>query len=105
MPAPNINLGIGGTVTDPSGAATEGAIIKIEDKTLSESLTNETSDVNGEYAADLANLVSQWNDADVLILKAEAKGYRQTVVSAADDSVPSLEVNFDNAVTRIIMVM
>ena len=105
MSAPYVNLGIGGTVTDSSGVATEGAIIKIEDKTLSESLTNETSDVNGEYAADLANLVSQWNDADVLILKAEAKGYRQTVVSAADDSVPSLEINFDNTVTRIIMVM
>ena len=105
MPAPNINLGIGGTVTDSSGADIEGAIIKIEDETLSESLTNETSDISGEYAADLANLVSQWNDADVLILKAEARGYRQTVVSAADDSVPSLEINFDNAVTRIIMVM
>jgi len=105
MPAPHVNLGIGGAVTDASGAATEGAIIKIEDETLSESLTNETSDVNGEYAADLANLASQWNDADVLLLKAEARGYRQTVVSAADISVPSLEVNFDNAVTRIIMVM
>jgi len=105
MPAPHVNLGIGGTVTDPSGVDTEGAVIKIEDKTLSESLTNETSDANGEYAADLANLVSQWNDADVLILKAEARGYRQTVVSAADASVSSLEINFDNAVTRIIMVM
>jgi len=105
MPAPHVNLGIGGTVTDPSDADTEGAMIKIEDKTLSESLTNETSDVNGEYAADLANLVSQWNDADVLVLKAEARGYRQTIVSVADASVPSLEVNFDNAVTRIIMVM
>jgi len=105
MPTPHINLGIGGTVTDPSGSATEGAIIKIEDETLSESLTNETSDANGEYAADLANLASQWSDADVLVLKVEAIGYRQTVVSAADDFVPSLEINFDNAVTRIIMVM
>jgi len=105
MPAPHVNLGIGGTITSPSGVNIEGAVIKIEDKTLSESLTNEISDVNGEYAADLANLVSQWNDADVLVLKVEARGYRQTVVSAADASVPALEINFDNTLTRIIMVM
>jgi len=105
MPVPHTNLGIGGNITDPSGAAIENAIIKIEDKTLGESLDNEISDVNGEYATDLANLSSQWNDTDILILKAEARGYRQIVISAADASVPSLEINFDNTVTRVIMVM
>jgi len=104
MPAPHVNLGIGGTITDPDAVEISGAIIKLEDETLGEILTNESSDGNGEYAMDLANLASQWNDADVLILKAEARGYRQTAVSVADASVPSLEVNFDNAVTRIIMV-
>lgn len=105
MPAPHTNLGIGGTITDPSDSVIEGAIVKLEDETLGESLTNETSDVNGEYAMDLANLASQWSSADVLILNAEARGYRQTIVSAADDSVPSLEINFDNTAQRILMVM
>jgi len=105
MPAPHTNLGIGGAVTDPAAAVIEGAVVKLENVTLAESLTNETSDANGEYAMDLANLASQWSDADVLILKAEAHGYRQTIVAAADNAVPSLEINFDNAITRIIMVM
>ena len=105
MAALNTNLGVGGTITDPSDSAIEGATIKLEDKTLVESLTNETSDPNGEYAMDLANLVNQWSDADILILNAEARGYRQTVVTAADDSVPSLEIDFDNTTQRILMVM
>ena len=105
MPAPHTNLGIGGTITDPSGSAIEGAIIELEDETLSESLSNETSDANGEYAMDCANLASQWNDADVLVLKSEARGYRQTIISAADDSVPAIIINFNNAAQRIIMVM
>jgi hypothetical protein len=104
MPAPNINLGIGGTVTDPSSSTIEGAIIKLEDETLAETLGNETSDSNGEYAADLANLVSPWNDADVLVLKSEARGYRQTIISAADDSVPAITINFNNAAQRVLMV-
>ena len=105
MPAPHTNLGIGGTITDSAAAVIEGATIKLEDETLADNLTNEASDVNGEYAMDLANLASQWFDADVLIMKVEARGYRQTVVTAADDSVPSLEVNFDNTIQRILMVM
>ena len=105
MPPPHTNHGIGGTIRDPTGSTIEGAIIKIEDATLAESLTNETSNANGEYAADLANLISQWSDSDILILKAEARGYRQIIVSAANAAVPSLEVNFDNSVTRVIMVM
>jgi len=105
MPAPHTNLGIGGTVTDPSGSNIEGATIKLEDETLGESLSNEGSDSNGEYAADLANLASQWSDADVLILNAEARGYRQTVVILADNSVPSTTINFNNATQRIMMVM
>lgn len=104
MPAPHTNLGIGGTITDPAAALVEGAIIKLEDETLGENLDNETSDANGEYASDLANLVSQWSDADVLIITSEARGYRQTIVSSADIAVPSITINFGNAAQRIIMV-
>lgn len=105
MVAPHTNLGIGGTITDPAVAVIEGAIIKFEDETLSESLDNETSDANGEYAGDLANLASQWSDADVLIITSDAHGYRQTIVVSADIIVPSITINFDNMAQRIMMVM
>ena len=89
----------------PADVLQQGAVIRIEDLTLGESLSSLTSDANGEYIADLANLPSDYSNADTLKITCEARGYRQTKISAINTSNPGEEIVFNKNTTYIIMVM
>ena len=108
MPAPpsgpRIPYIIAGKSYSPTDVLQQDVVIRIEDLTLGEALSSLTSDANGEYICDIANLSSKYSNADTLKITCEGRGFRQTKIHTVDTSNPGTEQMFNKNTTYIMMV-
>ncbi len=100
--APHKNYVIVTQSRDPNNVLQEGAIINVEDKTLDESLSG-TSDIKGEHIEDLANLTSEFSNADAIIIRVSKRGFMQTLVSTINTGNAGEAFVFDRTTATYVM--
>ena len=99
--APRKNYIIAVTSKDPSDVAQNGAVIKIVDSNLGESRSGVTN-LDGQFIEDLANLTSEFSNADPLIAQCSKRGFMQTKVTTINTSNPGEEITFDKTITYVM---
>ncbi len=98
------NYVVAGKSYDPTDVLQVGAIVKVTDLDLDETLRH-TTNAQGEYIEDILNFPSLYSNGDILKLECEKRGYRQTKIHTVDNvASPGTEQVFDKNTTYVMLV-